>query len=242
MPRDRETRVRNAAAAVLTDREQVDVQGGCWAVQRRSKVPLLFLGRHRYHLALTDRRVLIFARRRGGPDRDDLVLGKRYGAYEIEKVRRGLPMFQVRVRAGNGARLVFEFPLNQRTIGRTLVERLEGDASVPTDTHIPPMAALLETPIDAPETVTPPVMAPPEPTAAESGLAESGLAESGRTGPAPDAGLEARGDEQEPSRKDKKRARNERKGLDREAEAQREEPPDAGAQEQEAARFWDPPA
>lgn len=99
-------------------------QGTCWAAQRRSRVPLLFLARRQYLLALTDRRILVFARRRRGPEAPDLVIGKRYETFTLERVRRRRPLMQVVLRAVNGNRLVFEFRSRQRDLGGELAARL----------------------------------------------------------------------------------------------------------------------
>jgi hypothetical protein len=236
MAGDLETRVRSAAEAVLTDREQVEAVGECWAAQCRSKVPLLFLGRRQYHVALTDRRVLVFARRRGGPDAADLILGKRYHTYEIEKVRRGLPHFQVRVRAQNGNRMVFEFRRNQRKVAQGLVEHLEEDAPI-SATHIPPITALLDTPASTPAPASPNLIAN---AAAAFGPADAPLPKRKSFRRAPKPPTEATTVTEKPP-KDPKVSRKERRRLAREDEERLDEPPDASAQAKQAAGFWDTP-
>jgi hypothetical protein len=121
--RDPTEKVRAAAEAVLVDGETVTSKGVCWAAQRRGRVPLPLLARRQYLLALTDRRVLVFERGRR-PKPSDLVLGKRYETFTLERVRRGFPLLQVRVRSANGNQMVFEFRPGSRELGGELVARL----------------------------------------------------------------------------------------------------------------------
>jgi hypothetical protein len=118
-----------ATHGALVEGERVVASGFCWAAQLR-RVPLLFLGRRRYVMVLTNRRLLLFPRRgRHLPRPSDLVLGKRYEWFQLGKVRRVRPMLQVLVTTGGGARMVFEFPPNRRELGRTLTAHL-GDGTV----------------------------------------------------------------------------------------------------------------
>jgi len=117
-------RLTTAIDAVLAPGERLATTGIAWAVQLRHRAPLLFLGRRQYWVALTDRRILVFARRRGGPRPDDLVLGKRYSFFTLEKVHRHRPLFQLRVRGANDSRLVLEFRPGQRGVAAELVARL----------------------------------------------------------------------------------------------------------------------
>jgi len=66
----------------------------------------------------------VFARRRGGPEAPDLVIGKRYDTFTLERVRRRRPLLQVVLRAANGNRLVFEFRRHQRELAGELIARL----------------------------------------------------------------------------------------------------------------------
>ncbi len=98
--------------------------GSCWAVQVRARMPLLLLARRKYVVALTDRRVLLFDRRRGGPEASDLVIGKRYETFTLERVKRRRPLLQVVLAAASGNRLVFEFRRRQRELAGELIARL----------------------------------------------------------------------------------------------------------------------
>ena len=118
-----------ATHGALVEGERVVASGFCWAAQLR-RVPLLFLGRHRYVMVLTNRRLLLFPRRgRHLPRPNDLVLGKRYEWFQLGRVRRARPMLQVLVTTGNGARMIFEFPPSRRELARTLTAHL-GDSAV----------------------------------------------------------------------------------------------------------------
>jgi hypothetical protein len=122
--RSAKERVEEAARAVLIEGERVTSTGECWAVQVRSRVPLAFLARRKYLMALTDRRVLVFEPRRKGPQASDLVIGKRYETFTLEKVKRKRPLVQVSLLASSGNQLVFEFRRRQRELAGELVARL----------------------------------------------------------------------------------------------------------------------
>ena len=116
-----------AAHGALVEGERIMELGRCWGAPMRRRVPLLFLGRHQFLLVLTDRRLLVFSRRRSRALRpSDLVLGKRYETFTLEKVRRGRPLLQLQIAAANGSRMVFEFRPGRRHLGEALVHRLEG--------------------------------------------------------------------------------------------------------------------
>jgi len=126
-----------AAHGALVDGERVTEFGTCWAAQLKRRVPLLVTARRQYLMVLTDRRLLLFNRRRRKPLRaSDLVIGKRYEAFSLSRVRRALPLYSVRVAANNGARMVFEFRPGQRHVGGALVARL-----TPAQPALPPPAS-----------------------------------------------------------------------------------------------------
>ena len=124
MRRDAASRIQAAAEAVLVPGERVTGHGVCWAAQVADRVPLIFRARRELLLALTDRRMLVFERTRRGPTPRDLVLGKRYETFTIERVRRHRPLLQVAVRSANGGRMVFEFRRGQREVAGELIARL----------------------------------------------------------------------------------------------------------------------
>jgi hypothetical protein len=117
-----------ATHGALVEGERVVASGVCWAARLR-RAPLLFLGRKRYLLILTNRRVLLFGRRgRHLPRPNDPVIGKQYAWFELGRVRTARPLMQVQVTTGGGARMVFEFPPRRRELGRTLAGRLRDGA------------------------------------------------------------------------------------------------------------------
>lgn len=124
MARAAKQQAEDAARAVLIEGERVTSTGECWAVQARPRVPLAFLARRQYLMALTDRRVLVFTRRRGGPQASDLIIGKRYETFTLDRVKRRRPLVQVAVHASSGNRLVFEFRRRQRELAGELIARL----------------------------------------------------------------------------------------------------------------------
>jgi hypothetical protein len=124
MSKAREQRIRAASEALLSPGERVTATGPCWAALMRERVPLLFLGRRQHDVALTDRRILVFERSRKGPTAGDLVVGKRYETFTLEKVKRHRPLLQITVLAANGSTMVFEFRRGQRGLAGELIARL----------------------------------------------------------------------------------------------------------------------
>lgn len=133
-----QTRATGAAQAVLVPGERLATSGIGWACERRDGVPLLFQGRRQYWFVLTDRRLLVFRRRRGGPTADDLVLAKRYDHLELDAVKRLRPLFQIHIttnapRNKQGARHVLEFRPGHRGLAAELVRRVSGSTPVDDD-------------------------------------------------------------------------------------------------------------
>jgi hypothetical protein len=142
-------RLTAAVDAVLAPGERLASTAIGWAAQLRRRVPLVFLGRRQYWFALTDRRLLVFGRRRGGPTADDLVLGKRYTFFTLERTRRLRPLFQLRIRGANDSRLVLEFRPRQRSVAAELAARLTPSPSTgatdvgPTEANTPTSTQML---------------------------------------------------------------------------------------------------
>ncbi len=83
-------------------------------------------------MVLTDRRLLVLARVRATELLErDLVIGKRYDGFHLERVRRARPLLQLVVRTVGGARMVFEFGPNARSMGLALLDRLTGLPGLP---------------------------------------------------------------------------------------------------------------
>jgi hypothetical protein len=133
-------RLTTAVQATLAPDERLTTTGIGWAAPRRERVPLLFQGRRQYWVALTDRRLLVFERRRGGPSVDDLVLGKRYDFFTLEAVKKVRPLLQVRIKGANGNRQVLEFRPGQRGVGGELVKRMGSKPPPPRALNAAPTA------------------------------------------------------------------------------------------------------
>ena len=119
MPQPRNERILGVVESVLDPDERVEARGVCWAAVRRPKVPLLILGRHQYDIVLTDRRVLMFSRRRRRLRPDDVALAKRYSALTLES-GRGLdfPLARHHIATDTGRRLVIEWRPRYRDLAR----------------------------------------------------------------------------------------------------------------------------
>ncbi len=135
MPRSTIEQIVGAAHGTLVDGERVTEFGTCWAAQRKPRLPLLFTARRRYLMVLTDRRLLLFTRRRWGRSLQlrDLVLGKRYEAFALTKVRRSFPLSSIQAEAHSGVRMIFEFSPGQRHLRGGLLARLTPAPPIPTD-------------------------------------------------------------------------------------------------------------
>jgi len=155
-------RLTSMIESVLTPGERLTATGIGWAAQLRPKVPLVFLGRRQYWFALTDRRMLVFSRRRGGPGPEDLVLGKRYPFFWLEKVHRHRPLFQIRIRGANDSRLVLEFRPGHRGLAAELVARLTR--------ALPPPDGVSGRRAVTPQPATPPASQPTTATEPGTGL------------------------------------------------------------------------
>ena len=158
--------------------EQVVDVGMAWATRMRDGVALLFLGRRQYLIALTDRRLLVFERRGSGPrgrvDPPDLMLGKRYEFFTLERTRRRPTLLQLVLRGENDTRLVLEFRPRQRAMGRALAARLgsPGDAPIAAGAGAGAVAAGMGVP-GAGEAPTPGSRTTLSPVEAERAAAEA---------------------------------------------------------------------
>jgi hypothetical protein len=131
MPRRSAEQITAASHGALVDGERIVEHGVCWATELKSRAPVWMQARRQFLMVMTDRRLLLFARRRRALQASDLVIGKRYEAFTLERVRRSLPLFQVRVQAANGTRMLFEFRPRQRQLGGALVARLTPKPALP---------------------------------------------------------------------------------------------------------------
>jgi hypothetical protein len=153
--------IADAARSLLVAGERVVESGHCWGAQRREHLPLVLARRNQYLMVLTDRRMLLFSRRSGPVQAGDLVIGKRYQTFELDKVHRARPLLQVRVNATTGTRMVFEFRPSRRHVGDALVQRLDRT----------PIAAL---PAPATAAAEPPAVPAAPPTADQPATGKAG--------------------------------------------------------------------
>ncbi|GMU78995.1 MAG: hypothetical protein AMXMBFR46_17880 [Acidimicrobiia bacterium] len=111
--------MRTAVERVLDADEEVAGRGRCWAAARRKHVPLLFLGRHQYDVWLTDRRVVLFGRRRFRRLRsDDVALARRFESLTLLAERQRIALLQHQIRTADGSDFVIEWRPRHRTLGR----------------------------------------------------------------------------------------------------------------------------
>ena len=98
-----------------------ELLGTCtvWAA-RLTRVPLLFRGRHRYPLALTDARGLLFDTLRRRRERPDPLLALRLPRLEVVRSRRRLRLYQLILGADEDRRFVVEFERRDRALAREL--------------------------------------------------------------------------------------------------------------------------
>jgi hypothetical protein len=97
-----------------------ELLGTCtvWAA-RLNRVPLLLRGRHRYPLAFTDARLLLFDRQRRRQQPDPL-LALRYSRLEVLRSRRRIRLYQLVLGAEQDRRFVVEFSRRDRSRAQEL--------------------------------------------------------------------------------------------------------------------------
>jgi hypothetical protein len=132
--RDRD-RIIAATKPALASGEHLRSCSAVWAAECGGGVPLLFRGRSRHYLALTDQRLILFRapRRRRALTADDVLIAKRHSAFTLEKSTRFSPMLQVRIRDAADREIALEFRPRDRTVGRELVAVLGGKLRHPAD-------------------------------------------------------------------------------------------------------------
>jgi hypothetical protein len=116
-------RIGRLVAPQLSADEELVGTAVVWAA-RRGRGPLLFRGRHRHPLALTDSRVIVFERLRRAKKHPAPVLNARLATLRLERVRSLPLLYQVLVDAGNDRRAVFEFSRHDRELGHSLERML----------------------------------------------------------------------------------------------------------------------
>ncbi len=117
MARSRDEQLLSAVRRVLDPDERVEGRGWCWAAPERPRVPLLLLGRRRYDAVVTDRRLILVARRRGPVRAADVTLVKHFDALVLEAEHARPTLLQHRLRTDAGLALVVEWPRRSRDLG-----------------------------------------------------------------------------------------------------------------------------
>jgi hypothetical protein len=136
--------IRHQTEAVVTPMlargELLRRAGPVWAVEHRGRTPLLFRARHPHLLALTDQRMILFARprRRRPLSVNDLVIAKRYSAFTPVHARVFRPLLQLRLRTSADRVLVLEFRPLDRALAHDLVDELgpADDDAIPRSTSL----------------------------------------------------------------------------------------------------------
>jgi hypothetical protein len=113
-----------AIRQVMDPDERIVGRGACWAAVRRPRVPLLVLGRRRYDAVVTDRRLVLVARRRSARRPADVAHAKRFSALVLEEQHRRPTLLQQRIRTDTGTRVVVEWPRRARALGRMVADAL----------------------------------------------------------------------------------------------------------------------
>jgi hypothetical protein len=115
----RRAQIAALVAPQLGTTEELLGTGTVWAA-RLTRVPLVFRGRHRHPLALTDTRVLLFDTQRPRRQRPDPLLALRLPRLEVVRSRRRIRLYQLILGADQDRRFVLEFPRRDRTLAREL--------------------------------------------------------------------------------------------------------------------------
>jgi hypothetical protein len=125
-------RVRDQITAAtkpsLSSNEYITSCCEVWAAECGGRMPLLLKSRSRHFVALTDQRLILFRapRRRRALSMDDLLIAKRHSSFTLEKLRRYLPLLQVRIRDATGREIALEFRPLDRNVGLELAAALGG--------------------------------------------------------------------------------------------------------------------
>jgi hypothetical protein len=107
-----------------------------WATECGGRVPLLFKSRSRHYVALTDQRLILFRAppRRRPLQAHDLLIAKRHSSFTLGKLRRYLPLLQVRIRDNVDREIALEFRPLDRGVGKELAAALGGRSRRRADT------------------------------------------------------------------------------------------------------------
>jgi hypothetical protein len=117
----------------LAPGERVLAGGFAWVAVPRPRVALLFLMRRPHLLGLTDRRVMLWRlpRRNRPVDDSHVVFAAAYDELTLVARHELRPMFQLRLRTGDGRDLVVELRPRDRALARRLADALAPPAEPP---------------------------------------------------------------------------------------------------------------
>src|SRR5438874_3802724 len=123
-------RIARLVAPRLGATEEIVATGPAWVAPLRRRVPVLLVGRTLHLVALTDRRLLIFRRRRPRKGGGELALAKSLALLRVVRMRRWLPMMALRIEIGDGRVLLLELRPHDRALGRSIAEAIGAAAAV----------------------------------------------------------------------------------------------------------------
>lgn len=118
--RARDEQVHSAVQRMMDPDERIVGRARCWAAARRPHVPLLLLGRHRHDAVVTDRRLVLVARRRGALRPSDVTQASPFSTLVLEAQHRRPTLLQQRIRTHSGTRVIVEWPRPAWDLGRTV--------------------------------------------------------------------------------------------------------------------------
>jgi hypothetical protein len=104
--------------------EEIVGQGTAWFARIRGSSHLLFVGRHYVFVALTDRRLLAFPRRRGRHPTKDPRFDATLESLRVLRADGHRMLFPVLIDTYDRGRAVFEFRPRERALGRAIVAAL----------------------------------------------------------------------------------------------------------------------
>ena len=119
----RRRQITDLATPLLDEGEEVLGAAAVW-VARLERTPLLLTGRHLHLLALTDRRLMVFDRRRRRGDQATPVLTEPIDQLTSERAGARFALYQVLVATSDGRRYVLEFRRADRATAHALSRML----------------------------------------------------------------------------------------------------------------------
>src|SRR5438552_4995996 len=129
-------RIARLVAPRLGPTEEIVATGPAWAAPLRRRVPVVLVGRKLHLVALTDRRLLVFRRRRRRKGSGELALAKTLTSLRVVRVRSWRPMMALRIEIGDGRVLLLEVRPRDRALGRSIADAIRtAPPAAVTDAH-----------------------------------------------------------------------------------------------------------